>query len=81
MQNFGVTDKDHYGMFWYFLEWSIQLTLLGAESCFNIQGSDFQPGSQGLSSSRSLLGEIKDPGNEIGCCVRSCFWSKKLREN
>ena len=41
MQNFGVTDKDHYGMFWYFLEWSIQLTLLGAGSCFNIQGGDF----------------------------------------
>ena len=55
LQNFGVTDKDHYGMFWYFLEWSIQLTLLGAGSCFNIQGGDFQPGSQGLSSSRSLL--------------------------
>ena len=41
MQNFGVTDKDHYGMFWYFLEWSIQLTLLAAGSCFNIQGGDF----------------------------------------
>ena len=23
MQNFGVTNKEHYGMFWYFLEWSI----------------------------------------------------------
>ena len=24
MQNFGVTNKKHYGMLWYFLEWSIQ---------------------------------------------------------
>ena len=23
MQKFGVTNKEHYGMFWYFLEWSI----------------------------------------------------------
>ena len=22
-KNFGVTNKEHYGMFWYFLEWSI----------------------------------------------------------
>ena len=21
-QNFGLTKKEHYGMFWYFLEWS-----------------------------------------------------------
>ena len=21
MQNFGVTNKEHYGMLWYFLEW------------------------------------------------------------
>ena len=24
VQNFGVTNKEHYGMLWYFLEWSIQ---------------------------------------------------------
>ena len=24
MQNFGVTNKEHYGMLWYFLEWSIE---------------------------------------------------------
>ena len=24
MQNFGVTNKERYGMLWYFLEWSIQ---------------------------------------------------------
>ena len=24
MQNFGVTNKEYYGMLWYFLEWSIQ---------------------------------------------------------
>ena len=23
MQNFGVTNQEHYGMLWYFLEWSI----------------------------------------------------------
>ena len=23
MQNFVVTNKEHYGMLWYFLEWSI----------------------------------------------------------
>ena len=23
IQNFGVTSKEHYGMLWYFLEWSI----------------------------------------------------------
>jgi len=22
MQNFGVTNKEHYGMLWYFLKWS-----------------------------------------------------------
>ena len=25
MQNFGLTNKEHYGMLWYFLEWSIHL--------------------------------------------------------
>ena len=24
MQNFVVTNKEHYGMLWYFLEWSMQ---------------------------------------------------------
>ena len=24
MQNFGLTNKDYYGMLWYFLEWSIR---------------------------------------------------------
>ena len=28
MQNIGVTSKEHYGMLWYFLEWSI-----GSELC------------------------------------------------
>ena len=27
MQNFGVTNKEHYGMLWYFLEWSIHCFL------------------------------------------------------
>ena len=25
MQNFGVTNKEHYGMLWYFLEWLMLL--------------------------------------------------------
>ena len=25
MQNFGVTNKERYGMLWYFLEWSIDI--------------------------------------------------------
>ena len=25
MQNFGVTNEEHYAMLWYFLEWSIKL--------------------------------------------------------
>ena len=28
IQNFGVTDKEHYGMLWYFLEWSIDIDYL-----------------------------------------------------
>ena len=28
MQNFGVTNKEHYGMLWYFLEWSIHVCVL-----------------------------------------------------
>ena len=27
MQNLGVTNKEHYGMLWYFLEWSIKVAL------------------------------------------------------
>ena len=27
IQNFGVTNKEHYGMLWYFLEWSIAYML------------------------------------------------------
>ena len=28
MQNFGVTNKERYGMLWYFLEWSIASSFL-----------------------------------------------------
>ena len=28
-QNFGVTKKEHYGMLWYFLEWSFQFAYCG----------------------------------------------------
>ena len=27
VQNFGVTKKERYGMLWYFLEWSIAVTV------------------------------------------------------
>ena len=27
MQNIGVTNKEHYGMVWYFLEWSIRVAV------------------------------------------------------
>ena len=27
--NFGVTNKEHYGMLWYFLEWSIMVRYHG----------------------------------------------------
>ena len=51
MQNFGVTNRDHYGMLWYFLEWSIvqsyfdallryvlSVTFCGACSCYESYG-------------------------------------------
>ena len=31
MQNFWVTNKEHYGMLWYFLEWSITVAAFGNE--------------------------------------------------
>ena len=31
MQKFGVTSKEHYGMLWYFLEWSILMGLKDTE--------------------------------------------------
>ena len=27
IQIFGVTNKEHYGMLWYFLEWSVEVCL------------------------------------------------------
>ena len=35
MQNFGVTNKEHYGMLWYFLEWSI-IQLLHMTNLFSL---------------------------------------------
>ena len=31
MQNFGVTNKEHYGILWYFLEWPIALPFLSSK--------------------------------------------------
>ena len=33
MQNFGATNKEHYGMLWYFLEWSIGPVQTPLHSC------------------------------------------------
>ena len=44
MQNFGVTKKEHYGMLWYFLEWSIGLLVR------NIPFKDYK-----LSTHRAVL--------------------------
>ena len=35
MQNFGVTNKEHYGMLWFLLEWSIMID--GSKKC-NCEG-------------------------------------------
>ena len=35
IQNFWVTNKEHYGMLWYFLEWSITYTNFRMKSIFN----------------------------------------------
>ena len=34
MQNFEVTNKEHYGMLWYFLEWSIALRAQPKTPCY-----------------------------------------------
>ena len=36
MQNFGVTNKEHYGMLWYFLEWSIAFMPLSLTSLLSL---------------------------------------------
>ena len=46
MQNFGVTNKDHYGMFWYFLECSIVIVA-------------YQPFISSLNSENDFGAEIK----------------------
>ena len=32
-QNFGVTNKEHYGMLWYFMEWSIVVSSAAVFVC------------------------------------------------
>ena len=36
MQNFGVTIKEHYGMLWYFLEWSIAVLFIALSCLINV---------------------------------------------
>ena len=35
MQNFGMTNKEHYGILWYFLEWSTVLTICLNNRCIH----------------------------------------------
>ena len=51
MQNFGVTNKEHYGMLWYFLEWSIQPLIFPHRPLPLSQGLDECPTPPHLSSS------------------------------
>ena len=32
MENFGVTNKEHYRMLWYFLEWSMAICLVALKA-------------------------------------------------
>ena len=36
MQNLGVTNKEHYGMLWYFLEWSTASCLCSIYKLFQV---------------------------------------------
>ena len=40
MQNSGVTNKEYYGMLWYFLEWSIQEIV--AKVSFILEKKEYQ---------------------------------------
>ena len=46
MQNFGVTNKEHYGMLWYFLEWSIARRSVA---------SSYQGSNKGAEATATLL--------------------------
>ena len=39
MQIFGVTTKEHYGMLWYFLEWSINISAWSAGTALTMNCS------------------------------------------
>ena len=57
MQNFGVTNKEHYGMLWYFLEWSIGFFTVArglGQCCVELHygtvlGTNFDPVSRATS--------------------------------
>ena len=38
MQNFGVTNKERYGMLWYFLEWSIDIDYTTTLTMIELKG-------------------------------------------
>ena len=65
MQNFGVTIKEHYGMLWYFLEWSIT-TQLGIS----------HPSKSGLSEAELILSRAghfdltKDQVEQMVICLQ-----------
>ena len=58
MQNFGLTSKEHYGMLWYFLKWSITVHELDLLPNINYLGrklSEFLQQNLGLSAKVLLM--------------------------
>ena len=62
MQNFGVTNKEHYGMLWYFLEWPITVT----DSCERL----FQTFGIGSNGSGYPFEKKSYPSERLGLPVR-----------
>ena len=50
MQYFGVTNKEHYGMLWYFLEWSLGHRVFSHDVTVAILVSQTSPVGVGLFS-------------------------------
>ena len=48
MQNFGVTNKEHYGMLWYF--WSVSIATIPLEYSHSAIGHDTDPVARASSS-------------------------------
>ena len=66
---FGVTNKEHYGMLWYFLEWSILVRNVTCHIGFTVVGRILY---------KSLLafwsaGQRQKPGDSSGIRNRCCL--------